>query len=222
MIETIGITKIYNPGKPNQVIALKDVDVKIEGGAITGFVGPSGCGKTTLMGIVGLLLTATKGRILIGGEDVTSYSDNWKTLFRRKNMGFIYQHINLLPQLTALENAMLPLLCRDISPQKYREKTIELFKKLGILERLNFQVEQLSGGEQQRVAIVRALLTDPEIVIADEPLTFVDIQTAKITLELFDELRREGKAIALSTHSAELLKVADKIYSMDRGLIKKT
>lgn len=219
MIEARGIAKIYNIGRPNEVVALKDINVSIEDGTIVAFAGPSGCGKTTLVSILGLILTPTRGSMTIDGEDVTYYSDYWKTLFRRKNIGFIYQHINLFPHLTALENALIPLLSHDVSPAKYKEKAIELFKRLGIVERLNFSVEELSGGEQQRVAVARALITDPKIVIADEPIAFLDAESARIVLEVFDELRDAGKTVIASSHSPELVKTADKIYSMKDGRI---
>jgi putative ABC transport system ATP-binding protein len=217
MIETQNLTKIYNQGKRNQVEAVSDASITAQDGEITVLVGPSGCGKTTLMSMIGQLLTPTKGKVLVENEDVTAYSDGWKAVFRRKNMGFVFQHINLLPHLNALENVMIPLLCQDLQPENYRQNALSLLEKLGLSERAYFNVEQLSGGQQQRVAVARALITEPKIIIADEPLTFVDEQSASVITDFFEALRNEGKTILISTHAVNLAKLADKTYIMKDG-----
>jgi putative ABC transport system ATP-binding protein len=219
MIETIDLTKIYNKGKSNQVPAVSEVNLTIEEGEITVFVGPSGCGKTTLMSMIGQLLTPTSGRVVVDKEDITAYSDGWKAVFRRENIGFVFQHINLLPHLNALDNVMIPLLCHDVDPEKFREPALLLLEKLGLSERAYFNVEQLSGGQQQRVAIARALITEPNCIIADEPLTFVDEESAKTITNFLSELREQGKTILISTHVAELAKLADKTYKLKDGKI---
>jgi putative ABC transport system ATP-binding protein len=219
MIETVNLTKIYNQGKKHQVEAVTDVNLTVESGAITALVGPSGCGKTTLMSLIGQLLTPTKGKVLFDKEDVTSYSDGWKATFRRKNMGFVFQHINLLPNFNALENVMTPLICHDVDPAEYKESALELLDRLGLSERAYFNVEQLSGGQQQRVAVARALITEPKIIVADEPLTFVDEASAKTITDFFVKLRDEGKTILISTHAANLAKLADKTYVVNNGKI---
>jgi putative ABC transport system ATP-binding protein len=222
MIETQNLTKIYNIGKRNQVEAVTDSSLTAESGQITVLVGPSGCGKTTLMSMIGQLLTPTKGRVLVDKEDISAYSDGWKAVFRRKNVGFVFQHINLLPHLNALENVMIPLLSQDLNPENYRQTALSLLEKLGLSERAFFNVEQLSGGQQQRVAVARALVTEPKIIIADEPLTFVDEQSAKVITDFFGSLRDEGKTILISTHAAILAKLADKTYIMKDGKIVNT
>jgi putative ABC transport system ATP-binding protein len=223
MIKTVNLTKIYNKGKRNQVEAIKDVNVVADNGAITVFVGPSGCGKTTLMSMIGQLLTPSQGKVLVDDEDVSAYSDQWKAVFRRKNVGFIFQHINLLPNLNALDNVMIPLLCHDVDPSEFREPALELLGKLGLAERAFFGVEQLSGGQQQRVAVARALITEPKIIVADEPLTFVDEDSAKTITDFFVKLRDEGKTILISTHVSNLAKLADRTYLMKDGrIIKQT
>jgi putative ABC transport system ATP-binding protein len=219
MIETIDLTKIYNKGKPNQVQAVSEANLTIEEGEITVFVGPSGCGKTTLMSMIGQLLTPTSGRVLVDKEDITAYSDGWKAVFRRENIGFVFQHINLLPHLNALDNVMTPLLCHDVDPIKFREPALLLLEKLGLSDRAYFNVEQLSGGQQQRVAIARALITEPNCIIADEPLTFVDEESAKTITNFLSELREQGKTILISTHVAGLAKLADKTYKLKDGKI---
>jgi putative ABC transport system ATP-binding protein len=219
MIETIDLTKIYNRGKKNQVEAVSEVNLTIEDGEITVFVGPSGCGKTTLMSMIGQLLTPTKGKVLVDKEDITSFSDGWKAIFRRKNVGFVFQHINLFPHLDALDNVMIPLLCHDVDPAKFRDPALLLLEKLGLSERAFFNVEQLSGGQQQRVAIARALITEPNIIIADEPLTFVDEESAKTIIAFFGKIRDQGKTILISTHVSNIAKLADKTHLMKDGRI---
>jgi len=219
MIEASNLTKIYNQGKRYEVEAVTDANVVAKSGAITVLVGPSGCGKTTLMSMIGQLLTPTKGKVLVENEDITSFSDGWKAVFRRKNVGFVFQHINLLPNLNAIENVMIPLLCHDVDPAEFRQPALQLLEQLGLGERAFFRVEQLSGGQQQRVAVARALITEPKIIIADEPLTFVDEESAKTIIDFFSKLRDEGKTILISTHVSNIAKLADKTYSMKDGRI---
>ena len=170
--------------------AVTDANVTAESGEITAFVGPSGCGKTTLMSMIGQLLTPTKGKVLVDKEDITAYSDGWKAVFRRKNVGFVFQHINLLPNLNALENVMTPLICHDVDPAQYKRTCASAsWIRLGLSERAFFEVEQLSGGQQQRVAVARALITEPKIIVADEPLTFVDEASAKTITDFFEKLK---------------------------------
>jgi putative ABC transport system ATP-binding protein len=221
MIEAVGLTKIYNQGKKHQVEAVTDASLTAESGEITVLVGPSGCGKTTLMSMIGQLLTPTKGKVLVDKENITAYSDGWKAVFRRNNVGFVFQHINLLPNLNALDNVLIPLLCHDLDPEQYREPAIELLGQLGLSERAFFEVEQLSGGQQQRVAVARALITEPKIIIADEPLTFVDEASAKTITDFFEKLREEGMTILISTHATNLAKLADKTYELKDGKIIK-
>jgi putative ABC transport system ATP-binding protein len=222
MIETVSLTKIYNQGKKHQVEAVTDASITAENGAITALVGPSGCGKTTLMSMIGQLLTPTKGEVFVDKENVTSYSDGWKAVFRRKNIGFVFQHINLLPNFNALENVMTPLLCHDVDLGEHKESALGLLGQLGLSERAYFNVEQLSGGQQQRVAVARALITEPQIIVADEPLTFVDEASAKTITDFFEQLKEEGKTILISTHATNLAKLADKTYVINDGKIVKS
>ena len=219
MIEAFNLTKIYNQGKKQQVEAVTDVSLMVDSGAITALVGPSGCGKTTLMSMIGQLLTPTKGKIVFDKEDVTSYSDGWKAVFRRNNVGFVFQHINLLPNYNALENVMTPLICHEVNPTDHMEEALELLSQLGLSERAYFNVEQLSGGQQQRVAVARALITKPKIIVADEPLTFVDDASAKKIIDFLIKLKKEGKTILISTHAASLAKLADKTYVINEGRV---
>jgi putative ABC transport system ATP-binding protein len=219
MIKTVNLTKIYNQGKKHQVEAVTGVNLTAESGAITVLVGPSGCGKTTLMSMIGQLLTPTKGEVLIENENISAFSDTWKAIFRRNNMGFVFQHINLLPNFNALENVMTPLICHDVNPLEYKESALKLLDQLGLSERAYFNVEQLSGGQQQRVAVARALITEPKIIVADEPLTFVDEASAKTITDFFEKLKEDGKTILISTHASNLAKLADKTYLIKDGQV---
>ena len=222
MIRTENLTKIYSRGKQNQVQAVVDANVVANDGEITVLVGPSGCGKTTLMSMIGQLLSPSMGRVLVDDEDISAYSDQWKAVFRRENVGFIFQHINLLPNLNAVDNVMVPLLCHDVDVEKKRKPALKLLHDLGLGDRSFFGVEQLSGGEQQRVSVARALITEPRIVIADEPLTFVDEVSAKTITDSFLRLRDEGKTVLISTHVSNLAKLADKTFSMQNGRITRS
>jgi putative ABC transport system ATP-binding protein len=219
MIEAVNLTKIYNQGKKHQVEAVTDANLTAESGEITVLVGPSGCGKTTLMSMIGQLLTPTKGKVVIDNENISAYSDGWKAIFRRENMGFVFQHINLLPSFNALENVMTPLLCHEVDPAEFKDAALDLLDQLGLAERAHFNVEQLSGGQQQRVAVARALITEPKIIVADEPLTFVDETSAKTITDFFVKLKNEGKTILISTHAANLAKLADKTYVITDGKV---
>jgi putative ABC transport system ATP-binding protein len=220
MIETKNLTKTYNKGKKYQVEAVKDANVTAKNGEITVFVGPSGCGKTTLMSMIGQLLTPTEGKIIFYNEDVTSYSDGWKSVFRRKNIELVFQHINLLPNLNALDNVLIPLLCHDVDLNEFREPALDLLNKLGLADRAYFSVEQLSGGQQQRVAVARSLITKPNIIVADEPLTFVDENSAKKITDFLCKLKEDGKTILISTHDPNIARLADKTYTMKDGVIQ--
>ena len=219
MIEAVNLTKIYNQGKKHEVQAVTDANITAESGEITVLVGPSGCGKTTLMSMIGQLLTPTKGKVVIDNENISAYSDGWKAIFRRENMGFVFQHINLLPGFNALENVMTPLICHDVDPSEFKDAALELLDQLGLSERAYFNVEQLSGGQQQRVAVARALITEPTIIVADEPLTFVDEASAKTITAFFQKLKDEGKTILISTHATNLAKLADKTYVITDGKV---
>lgn len=217
MIEVKGLTKIYNQGMANEVRAVEGVNLSIGEGKIIALTGPSGCGKTTTLSMLGLILTPTSGEMAIDGEMVLSNSDNWKACFRRDNFGFIFQHINLLYRNTAMENVLLPLFSLDAEPRSYAARAEELFNKLGLKGRWGRMVETLSGGEQQRVAFVRALIKNPKYIFADEPTVFVDEETSKVIYGMFSTLREEGKTVIVSTHDSELIKIADDVYRMCSG-----
>ena len=217
MIEARNVTKVYNKGKFNETPAVVDVSLKIKDKTVVALTGPSGCGKTTVLSMLSLILTPSSGEILYDNDSVLRSSDFWKTIFRRNNFGFVFQHINLLPQYTALENVLLPIYSSDEDPARYKERAMSMLDKLGITDRADHLVEQLSGGEQQRVAFVRALIKDPKYIFADEPTVFVDEETSRIIYRTLTQLRDMGKTIVISTHDPELMKIADDTFRMCKG-----
>jgi putative ABC transport system ATP-binding protein len=208
-IRTENLTKIFFKDKPNEVTAIEDLNLEIGHGKFLAITGPSGSGKTTLLSMLGLLSTPTRGRVVFDNEEVSSYSDGWKTKFRKKNIGIIFQQYNLLPNYLAWENVALPLLCTDASQSARRNAALSLMKKFGLEKRTDFKVAHLSGGEQQRVAIARALITDPQVVIADEPTASVDSETKSAIIETFEALIQSGKTLIVATHDQDLLSHSD-------------
>lgn len=208
-IRTENLTKIFFKGNPNRVVAIKDLNLQIESGEFFTVTGPSGSGKTTLLSLLGLLTIPTSGRIFFGDEEVSSYSDGWKTKFRKEHLGIIFQQYNLLPNYLAWENISLPLLCRDISKKARKKTAASLMKRFGLEKRIGFKVAHLSGGEQQRVAIARSLVADPKVIIADEPTASVDTETKRAILDMFKVLKQDGKTLIVATHDPDLLSFAD-------------
>jgi len=171
------------------------------------------------MSMIGQLLSPTTGRVLIDDKNISAYSEQWKAVFRRENMGYVFQHINLLPNLNAIDNVLMPLLCHNVKIEKHRGPALELLRDLGLGDRSYFKVENLSGGEQQRVSVARALIAEPKIIIADEPLTFVDEASAQTIMDHLIKLRDEGKTVLISTHVSNLARIADQTISIQNGKI---
>ena len=213
-IRTENLTKIFFKGKPNEVIAVKDITLKINTGEFFAVTGPSGSGKTTLLSLMGLLTIPTSGRIFFNNKEVSSYSDGWKTKFRKEHIGIIFQQYNLLPSYLAWENVALPLLCRDTLKSARKKSASCLMKRFGLEKRTDFKVAHLSGGEQQRVAIARALVTDPQVVIADEPTASVDTETKRAILDAVKILKQDGKTLIVATHDQDLLEYADQTVEL--------
>ena len=215
-IELKHVTKTYHQGD-TPVVALDQLDLKIPKGEFLAITGKSGCGKSTLVNIVGGLDSPDRGQVLINGEDITRMDDRRLTLFRRDKIGIIFQFFNLLPILTIEENIALPHLLKEGS------NTIEahvdrLLRQMGLFDRRNHRPHELSGGEMQRVAICRALINDPEIILADEPTGNLDSSTGRQVLETLRRLKEEqGKTILLVTHSQEGAAIADRILRMQDG-----
>lgn len=217
-----GLYKGYGKAR-NRVEVLQGINLSLEAGKVYALVGPSGSGKSTLLHITGLLDTADKGTITIQGEDVTKASDATRTQIRRKKIGFIYQFHHLLPEFSALENVMLPQMIDGTGKKDAADKAVDLLKQVGLQDRLDHRPSQLSGGEQQRVAIVRAIANDPAILLADEPTGNLDTDNANKVFDLILNLARKRNITALiATHNMELADKMDDQLTLTSGKVGKT
>ncbi|MDD5757541.1 MAG: ABC transporter ATP-binding protein [Desulfobulbaceae bacterium] len=202
LIELEKVCKTYNQGQLNEVKALHDVSLAIEPGVMVCLQGASGSGKSTLLSIIGCVFPPTSGRAAIAGKQLARMPDRFLTIHRRNTIGFIFQHFNILPGLTVLENITLPLMPLGIAPRARKERAERLMGMLSISHRANFPARQISGGELQRVAIARALINDPPIILADEPTAHLDHTLSLAFMEIMQELQRAGKTIILTSHDA--------------------
>lgn len=215
MIKTSLLNKKYG-----ELHVLKDVDLHIMTSEIVALMGASGAGKTTLLQIIGTLDKADSGQILINNRDVTKLSDNKLSEFRNKEIGFVFQFHHLLAEFTALENVMLPALIGKQNKKETEERAKELLNIMHLYDRANHKPSQLSGGEQQRVAVARALINSPSIILADEPSGNLDSRNAKELHEYFFKLRETYKqTFLIVTHSEELAKMSDRMIEMQDGKI---
>ncbi|MBS3081727.1 ABC transporter ATP-binding protein [Candidatus Pacearchaeota archaeon] len=215
------VTKYYQMGD-SVVKAIDGIDITIEKGGFVAIMGPSGSGKSTAMNLVGSLDLATKGKILLEGIDIEKFSESELAQLRGKKIGFIFQSFNLIPNLTAKENVMLPMLFQKVEREEREVSSEKLLKLVGLEDRMDHYPNQLSGGQQQRVAIARALANDPEIILADEPTGNLDTKTGEHVMDLLTTLNEQGKTIILITHAAEVaMKHAKKIYWLKDGKIEK-
>ncbi len=220
-IRTENVWKTYGANTPRQVDAVRDLSIEIERGTITALGGPSGSGKSTALSLIGLLTRPSRGEIFLGDQEVSELSEVFRTRLRRTEIGFIFQAQYLIPQLTATENVALPLLCTDISRSEAERLARERLTSLGMEQRLDFRVVELSGGELQRVGIARALMNSPRILIADEPSASID---EELTKELLAALRimveEEGLTVVVASHDPAVLQWADVRLMMHDGRIK--
>ena len=215
MIEAIDIHKFYG-----DLHILKGVSVKVSQGEIVSIVGPSGAGKSTLLHILGTLDRASKGTVLFEGIDVFRMNDKKLGLFRNQHIGFVFQFHHLLPEFTAIENVMIPGFIAKKNNAAVKEKAIELLSYLGLRERIQHKPAELSGGEQQRVAVARSLINDPKIILADEPSGNLDTDHARELHELFFTLRKKlNQTFVIVTHNEELASMADRKLVMKDGEI---
>lgn len=220
VLELKHISRTYGRSETSLSV-LKDTDLIIRAGEIVALVGPSGSGKSTLLHIAGLLDTPTGGRIFVTGQDTTDMNDYDRTLFRRNTMGFVYQSHLLLPDFTALENVMMPQLIAGVPSETARRRAAELLDRVGLKDRVTHRPGELSGGEQQRVAIVRALANRPALLLADEPTGNLDPQTAdKVFAELLTLVRETGLAALIATHNPELASQMDRRVRISGGKIQ--
>jgi putative ABC transport system ATP-binding protein len=220
LIELENVCKDYVSG-PEVVHALVDVDVRVAVGEFVAIVGASGSGKSTLMNILGCLDRPSRGSYNLAGVDVGSRSADARAIVRNRLIGFVFQGFNLLPRTTALENVELPLIYRGVSAKERRRRAIRALTQVGLADRLRHTPTQLSGGQQQRVAIARALVTEPPLLLADEPTGNLDTRTSFEVLALLQSLVRElGLTIALVTHETEVAECAGRVITMRDGKVE--
>lgn len=218
MIEAKNIIKTYKNG-PIETQVLKGINLKVDDGEYLAIMGRSGAGKSTLLYQLSLLDHPTKGVIIINDRDASKLSSSERTRFRLKHFGYVFQDYALLPELTALENVVLPLLMEYQDSAHAHKVATTALERVGLGERLRNLPSQLSGGEQQRASIARAIAHKPQVLFADEPSANLDRESSDTVMELFRELHREGQTILMVTHEEEYGKQADKIIQIDDGLI---
>ncbi len=218
LIEIKDVSKLYGFGDATSV-ALEEVDLSIEQGECVAVMGPSGCGKSTLMNIIGLLDHATHGEYSINGRRAERMRHAQRAKIRRDKIGFIFQSFNLLPRLTAIDNVALPLLYRGLSTGKRTARARDMLERVGLHDRSYYYPRQLSGGQTQCVAIARALVNDPEIIIADEPTGNLDTESSRVVMELLAEIHAAGNTIIFVTHNPELTRYATRVVYMQDGQI---
>jgi putative ABC transport system ATP-binding protein len=219
IIQAQQVKKVYRNGLL-RVEALNGINMQVEQGEMVAIMGPSGCGKTTLLNCLSGLDTIDEGNVFIRGDNLRDLSDNERTAYRARHMGFIFQDFNLLPVLSAVENVELPMLVSRVPGKKARKRALEMLDLVGLSERARHRPAELSGGQRQRVTIARALTNDPAIVWADEPTGNLDSETAEDIMNLICRLNREnGQTFVLVTHDIEVGKLANRIITMRDGQI---
>ena len=216
MIELNKVSKIFDTGF-NQVNALSNVDVKIDQGEFVAIKGPSGSGKSTMMNIIGLLDRPSEGQYLLGSNDVSKLNDNKRSLIRGNVFGFVFQNYNLIPRLSAVRQVEMPLIYRK--DKERRKKSIIALSKLGLGERISHSPVELSGGEQQRVSIARALVGEPKVILADEPTGALDSKTGEEIIQIFKSLSVEGITVIMITHDNSVAQKASRVIEMKDGMV---
>ena len=217
MIKLEGITKSFG-----SLQVLKGIDLEINKGEIVSIVGPSGAGKTTLLQIMGTLDEPDAGTVQIDGTVVSRMKEKELSAFRNKNIGFVFQFHQLLPEFTALENVMIPALIAGVSSKEANDRAMKILHFMGLVDRASHKPNELSGGEKQRVAVARALINDPAVILADEPSGSLDTHNKEDLHQLFFDLRdRLGQTFVIVTHDEGLAKITDRTVHMVDGMIKK-
>ncbi len=219
IIQAKQVRKIYRSGQL-RVEALSNIDLGVEAGEMVAIMGPSGCGKTTLLNCLSGLDTVDEGDIFIQGENLRDLSNNERTTYRARHMGFIFQDFNLLPMLSAVENVELPMLVSRVPSRKARLRSLEMLDRVGLVDRARHRPAELSGGQRQRVTIARALTNNPAIIWADEPTGNLDSESANDVMDLLCRFNREfGQTLVVVTHALEVGQRANRIIRMQDGSI---
>lgn len=219
LVEIKDVCKIYNPGE-NEVRALDHVNVEIQEGEYVAIIGQSGSGKSTLMNMLGCLDVPSEGLYRLHGQDVSDLDDNELSDIRNREIGFIFQGFNLIPNLTALENVELPLIYRGIGKSKRTGLSRQALEKVGLGNRMDHKPSEMSGGQQQRVAIARAIAQAPPIILADEPTGNLDSHSTQEIMNILEELYEEGRTVILITHDNEIAARAKRVIKIRDGRIE--
>ena len=220
IVEVTDLEKTFNPDSPDPIRVLSDLNLEVEEGEFVALMGPSGSGKTTLLNLIAGLDTPTRGSIRVGDQIISSMSESELARWRTRNVGFVFQFYNLLPVLTAYENVELPLLLLPMSGAERRQKVLNALEIVGLADRQTHRPGKLSGGQCQRVGIARAIVTDPTIVVCDEPTGALDAKSAENALDLLELLRAElGKTIIMVTHDPHAAERAQRIVHLEKGRI---
>jgi putative ABC transport system ATP-binding protein len=218
LLQLEGVSRIYDMGRV-QVAALRDVNLTIEAGEFVAVLGPSGSGKSTLMNLIGCLDRPTTGTYRLGGQDVAMLTGDDLATVRGRNVGFVFQSYDLLPRTSALENVATPLMYQAIGRRERLVRAQAVLERLGLGDRLDHHPNELSGGQQQRVGIARALVTDPPIILADEPTGNLDTVSGADVLALFRQLHQTGRTVILITHDADVASHADRQVHVRDGRV---
>ena len=217
MITLEGITKVYRTGEV-EVAALKGISLHIPEGEFVAIMGPSGSGKSTLMNLIGCLDQPSSGRYILDGYDVSALTDDQLAWIRNRKIGFVFQSYNLIPRASAVHNVEMPLIYAGDNQQR-RERAMAALESVGLLERAGHLPNELSGGQQQRVAVARALVTDPAILLADEPTGNLDSESSLEIMKLLRDLNQQGRTIVLITHEADIAAFARRVVRMRDGVV---
>jgi putative ABC transport system ATP-binding protein len=221
IIKLENVSRIYDLGKV-QVPALLDVDLEVADGEFLAIVGPSGSGKSTMMNILGCLDRPTSGRYLLDGQPVDELNDDGLAFVRSRSIGFVFQSYNLLPRTSALENVAAPLMYQGVPRKERMERSQAVLERLGLGDRLHHVPSELSGGQQQRVGVARALVTEPAMILADEPTGNLDSHSGAEVLDLFKDLHALGRTIVLITHDVDVAQAADRAVHIRDGRLHET
>ncbi|RYG25132.1 MAG: ABC transporter ATP-binding protein [Burkholderiales bacterium] len=217
VLQLKNVERHYRSGE-RALNVLRGVDLELRAGEMTGLIGPSGSGKSTLLHVAGLLEQPDSGQVFFNGKDALKMSDRDRTVVRRLQIGFVYQFHHLLPELNAVDNVAAPLMINGMSRSNARKRGTELLRQMGLNERDHHRPGQLSGGEQQRVAIARSLANRPKVLIADEPTGNLDPNTSMVVFQnLFDIAKQEGVAVLVATHNVELTTYMDRTLALHEG-----
>ena len=217
MLEVKNVSKIYGEGD-TEVIALNDVSLEVRNGDFIAIMGPSGSGKSTLLNVIGGLDRLSSGEVILDGHRIDNLNENDLVEIRRGKIAYVFQQYHLIPSLTAIENVYLPLLFSGANGNSY-DRAMEILRAVGLEKRAKHKPGQLSGGEQQRVAIARTVVNNPSLILADEPTGNMDQKTGAGILDLFNQLNRQGLAIIMVTHSPDVAKQAREIIYLEDGMI---